>query len=443
MLYAEVLIIVAISIIKTYLVSDRFRRREGIRIVMILISIIGSELAAFCLPLNEISLLEYVMVAVYILTFVGIYKEKNSYGWCMFLFFLLCEVEIIAEGILKLILFLINETCSEVLFFWITQGISFLIIMSMAYVLKKANRHNQKLSFNNSRKIYSVLLFIFALIISFTVSFANAAEEYFPTTRYHVFLLIFSILAGSTVCFMILMAFYLQRINVRLSENVETEKELRSMENNFYNLMQEKEEETRKYRHDMIGHLIHLEELSKDEDMESLRKYIRCMTGEIDEIQRRAVQTGNRHFDVILNYYASKMGKDVKQQYIGTVQLNEGQINEYDLCTILSNLMQNVLEEFDRIGNMREKIFQMEFAQGTEYLKIVVRNTMSAEKSGKDLSEILQTSKDDKNNHGYGIQNITRTIQALSGTYENDTENEMFVTRIMLPTIDFSNCSSS
>ena len=43
---------------------------------------------------------------------------------------------------------------------------------------------------------------------------------------------------------------------------------------NYYKQLLKKESETRKYRHDMVNHLVYLQEVLKNDQAENARKYV-------------------------------------------------------------------------------------------------------------------------------------------------------------------------
>ena len=57
-------------------------------------------------------------------------------------------------------------------------------------------------------------------------------------------------------------------MNEKMKETVDIEKRLRNSQKNYYEMLLQKEEETRKYRHDITNHLMCLKALADDKKTE-------------------------------------------------------------------------------------------------------------------------------------------------------------------------------
>ncbi len=433
MIHVGIIIIFIISVIKSYFITERFHAKSGLRTWILAITFVLLEAFAYITPFSNISTMEYAMVIVYIMTDVAIYKRRGSLGGLLFLLFLQIEVETVTEGVLNLILFIVKGSLSKLPYFVVVQIISFIVIMGIAIGMRYSVRSSEELKFSTSWKIYSILLFIVSLIISFVVSCLRSLESYYSSTRYHVAVMIITIAAGVAVCFLILMAFYLQRMNALLNQHLENERELRKMQQRYQELVQEKEDETRRFRHDMSGHLLHLSILASEEKSSVISEYLTRLNNELLSIQKYNIQTGNKHLDILMNYYLSKFDNTVKIEYTGQMNLHNSEIDEYDLCIVITNLMTNIMDEFVRIGEDLEKTIRIEIEQGTEFYKMIISNTVEKNKIGKSMEEILKSQKKNPKDHGYGIYNIRQAIQRMSGSYNNRIEQGMYITEITLP----------
>jgi sensor histidine kinase regulating citrate/malate metabolism len=192
--------------------------------------------------------------------------------------------------------------------------------------------------------------------------------------------------------------------------------------------MLEREESTRKYRHDMNNHLICLNQLAKEGTSNSVQEYISNMQNQVLDIQSKVFKVGNEILDAILNYHLSMLDKDVKVEIIGFCS-EITMINNVDLCTIFANLIQNAVEELKKESS-GEKYFKVIIQTGKEFIKIEIINTISDKSYQK--SNLLRSEKKDKRNHGIGLGNVRQTVEKNGGSFETTISNHIFVARVIL-----------
>ena len=105
------------------------------------------------------------------------------------------------------------------------------------------------------------------------------------------------------------------------------------------------------------------------------------------------------------------------------------EIDNVSLCSIYTNLLKNAIEELTRI-NAGTKLLKVEFMQGTQFLSIEIRNSLSGDSAKK--SNLLETEKEDKRNHGIGLKNVKRTVKEYGGEFETRIEKDVFIARVIL-----------
>jgi hypothetical protein len=62
----------------------------------------------------------------------------------------------------------------------------------------------------------------------------------------------------------------------------------------------EKEEDTRRYRHDENGHLVCLQHLLECQKYAEAKEYLATMQGQVRTMQNKSYQVGNEVFDAVL-----------------------------------------------------------------------------------------------------------------------------------------------
>lgn len=154
-------------------------------------------------------------------------------------------------------------------------------------------------------------------------------------------ILLFSMLA------LAIFIIYVNDMNKKMKKYLEMEKTLKDTQKNYYEAMLAKEEDTRRFRHDVLNHLITLEELAKKGQMESIVGYIEEVQGHIVRIQKKCYSVGNTIIDAFLNYYVQMLEDNVEVKVIGCLT-QEVSISDADLSTVFSNLIKNSIEELKK-----------------------------------------------------------------------------------------------
>ena len=220
---------------------------------------------------------------------------------------------------------------------------------------------------------------------------------------------------------------------------IDNEKALGRMQKSYYDALLEKEADTRKYRHDMINHMICLDEMVKNEKYDEVRTYIRDMCDGLNNIRNKTYSVGNDIIDILTNHYVNLVDEETKVSVTGLMTCD---IDSMKLCTIYSNLLQNAVEELAKCEG--ERLLDISFTQGEKYIKISISNSLSEENDEELHTSILSTSvlrmksfkstKKDKGNHGLGLKNVKKTIEDMNGRFEVSKDNGLFRVNVYLKT---------
>ena len=102
-----------------------------------------------------------------------------------------------------------------------------------------------------------------------------------------------------------------------MKKYLETEKLLRQTQKSYYETMLQKEEDTRRFRHDIINHLMCLRQLITEEKQVLAVDYIENLQNDMIKIQDKCQNIGNLVIDSILNYNIQLLGEDVSVTVVG------------------------------------------------------------------------------------------------------------------------------
>lgn len=282
------------------------------------------------------------------------------------------------------------------------------------------------------RKWMVLLIILMTLEMILTAAGLNYTKRYISDNRFREFAGIFSSGAYFAICVLVVFFIYIKNVNEKLEQTAETERRLKEIQENYYEAMLKREEETRKYRHDLKNHLICLDGLAREEHAEKTAVYVGSMLKQAAFVQQKFYDTGNKILDSLVNYYGAIIEPDAKLTVSGKIA-RDLELTDADLCTVFGNLLQNAAEGLTQVQN-EEKYIRVQLEQGREYLRIKIENSASlTEITGEQfLNKFLKTTKRDKRNHGIGIRNVRDTLKRYSGTLEVKREPRKFIAEIIL-----------
>lgn len=210
-----------------------------------------------------------------------------------------------------------------------------------------------------------------------------------------------------------------------LSRDVYREKEMitrRHLESQVehYRYLENRERETKKFRHDIRSHMQMLGILYQEQNNEAFKQYIEEINGRVDQFAAH-ILVGNGIVDAMLNkYYDEAQQKGICIKVEGRFPA-DCKVSAYDLCTIFSNLLTNAIRaEEDYHGKEIDVLCKY---TDTDIL-IVVENDYTQIK--KDGNGRLQTSKEDDANHGFGLEIVEECVERNHGQMDIQIEQNRF-----------------
>jgi sensor histidine kinase YesM len=310
---------------------------------------------------------------------------------------------------------------SEVIERYTTNILTLLFLFILSRLLKRnVNGKIEKISVPYF-VFFLVLTFIDTLIITFLSQFVfkqvdvgNKALVYFAF--------------GGTVIGMLIQIVLVMLLAV--SRNVYKEKEelsnkYLSEQNEHYAYLEERESETKRFRHDIKSHMVLLNDFLEDRECEKAKEYIYKVYGELNKLGK-VISVNNGIVNAILNRYSSDAQKEHVKLHIKGQLPEECHIEAFDLCTIFSNLLSNALEA---AKESEGKSIEVECGYTTDMVFIIIQNDYSGNVEGSDGK--FFTNKRNKEYHGFGLQNIERSVKKYFGNM-NIEASDKFIVRIRM-----------
>lgn len=193
-----------------------------------------------------------------------------------------------------------------------------------------------------------------------------------------------------------------------------------------YEYLNEREKETKKFRHDIRGHLYFLNKLKKEEKNQEFEEYFQDIIGKVDDLGN-SINVGNDIVNAVLNKsYAEAESKNIKMNVRGHFPFHCN-ISAYNLCTIFFNLLNNAIEAADKT----EKKEIWVICQYTEKVIIVEIGNYYCDSNKLDKNR-LQTTKGEKEYHGWGMKNVEDSVADCKGLMDIEIEDNKFIVSITL-----------
>lgn len=217
--------------------------------------------------------------------------------------------------------------------------------------------------------------------------------------------------------------FFTQR-NVYKEKEAITDKYLNEQKNH-YEYLENREKETKKFRHDLRSHMEVISNMANNHEYERMNSYLEKMHMKIDTFGN-IVTVQNGIVDAIINqYYAKAEQSNVKMEVKGRFPA-DCMIDAYDLCTIFSNILSNA---FEAAIETEEKFISVECRYTDTNIIIAVRNSYNSERNNG--SSQWKTQKEDTDYHGYGLENIRDSVDKYHGVFDIETKDNMFILTIL------------
>lgn len=197
----------------------------------------------------------------------------------------------------------------------------------------------------------------------------------------------------------------------------------------LYNSMRENYNIQRQRTHEYKNQIVCMDMLMKKKDYSKLEDYIGNISDGLDA-QLDMVDTNNDVVNAILN---AKYYEAIKNDVLFVLKINDLsdiKASDEDIVTILSNLLDNAIEAAKQC-NVGKRTVKIKLLSEDDVLTIAVSNTYKTEPM---LTEdgYIRTTKNNKEEHGWGIRNIVATLEKYDAEYIIDYKNGEFVFSIMM-----------
>lgn len=239
----------------------------------------------------------------------------------------------------------------------------------------------------------------------------------------------FAILICSCMLIINISVFYLYNVlienYIHLRDNDIYKQQTYAYQNQLEVIM-ESQNRVRALKHDMRNHILALQVLVQKNEMREADKYLDSMQTFMNNPQEY-VKTGNDTVDSLLNYKIQK-ANEVLNVVETKISIPESlSLRSFDLNVVLGNLLDNAIDASMQTEDKELKI-SIRLDKGILFLNIC--NSCQGIAGGR--RDFLETTKEDKVNHGIGLKNVRRIVEKYHGDMEFLCENGSMETDIMM-----------
>jgi sensor histidine kinase regulating citrate/malate metabolism len=232
---------------------------------------------------------------------------------------------------------------------------------------------------------------------------------------------------GIVVVALLFLILYFYRAFYDSRREEELTKLEKTRQREYFSKLLKREEETRRFRHDILNDLLELQNYCNHKNYEQMENYLERMLGTVEEISHSTYDVGNDIVNTVINYYFQPLRKHCHIEVSGYMS-EKSSIEERDLCVLSANLMKNAAE---RAGKMKDGEIKVSIKEGKKYLCLQVKNSFEGEVYF-DKKGLPITTKPDKRNHGIGTRNIAEVVEKNGGTYQAEAKDGMYAVEIYL-----------
>lgn len=228
--------------------------------------------------------------------------------------------------------------------------------------------------------------------------------------------------------FIICSAYFYYRLRQIRQEQENTALQNKLLAKN-YQVAKESYESNARLYHDMGNHFSIIQSYLADGKVEEAQAYL-------DRLGKdRAAYSVERFTGIeAVDYILSQKAELARQRNIETSihaeYPKDCKIDPIDLCTILTNLLDNAIEACEKLPQSSTKKMSVTIRRINQFVIIQIANSCMEEPA--IIKGNYVTSKADKRHHGWGIKNVKSAVEKYHGTMEFEYSENVFTVSVML-----------
>ena len=196
----------------------------------------------------------------------------------------------------------------------------------------------------------------------------------------------------------------------------------------YYNqclLMQETSEHLQRFKHEINNQFISMKEMISKGMYNELTDFLNNLTSRL-EFEKIYSNTGNVVVDSIINYKLNLLSNvQIATEIAVPATLN---LNVNDLVIILGNILDNAVNALNGDLYDSKLYIKVVYSQG----RLIIKETNTYQTQICYENGEIQSSKQNKNSHGFGLKNIEEAVKRNEGYMEINHNENIFSIDIIL-----------
>ncbi|WP_408072564.1 sensor histidine kinase [Butyrivibrio sp. JL13D10] len=260
-------------------------------------------------------------------------------------------------------------------------------------------------------------------------AFERASGEYFWNRYpvYHEMRALFGVIAFLT---MIAVIYFYQKIKTSEEEvlqNSLVNSQIDELSGHVHT-MEKIYSDIRGIRHDTNNHIMVLGNLIKENNYNQALQYLNDWSEDFHIVDINA-KTGNPVTDIVISE-KQRQAEEVGIRFVDDFHYpEEGKVESIDVGVILNNALSNAIRAAEGQDN---PFVEIKSWRSGDMFMIQVRNSFSGVLLIPDEDGLVETSKPDRDKHGFGMKNMRRIAEKYYGTTQLEQEDGMAVFTAMM-----------
>lgn len=327
-----------------------------------------------------------------------------------------CVISLLNQLVKIVVLQFINSDINDKM---MSSFFRYIFIFTIIYIVGRLKHLTHK----NTSQLSLPYLVLIIMVISIDTSVIVLIGYYFfsQTATFRpsrIFILYCLVIAG--IAIQIFLLIYMINSRNQYHENEKLAKYHLENQLKYYEYLEQKNYETRKFRHDMRSHLYMLQHLCEEDRTSEYKSYLNDITANFEHIST-SVSVNHGIADAVLNkYYYEAQNHNITLHVDGHFppQCN---LSAYDVCTIFSNLLDNAMDAV--IASSGSDIhFSCRYTD-REIILVFENDFKNIE---FDSHGNPRTHKKDPTRHGFGLKNVEDCVNKNHGYMNIDTSDNHF-----------------
>lgn len=303
----------------------------------------------------------------------------------------------------------IFETCMTLILFWVVH--------------KFFGKMIQHAKMQISRRIWMMLCLIAFTTIGMVVM-SMIVVSYRSTPLENVL-----VVGLMLICLLSILSVFFIIEQIAKGTQAMLQKQQLEWEMAYYNDLQEKQDETRKFLHDMKNHVGVVQGMLYAERVEEAKSYLGQLTGHLGTKSMK-VYCQHHVANAILSNKVKKM-EELGIAYEILCDLPENlKMSEVEIGSILANTIDNAIEANMKIQSPEEKRVEIRSRMhGEQWIYEIINPKVHPIR--REHKRFLSTKEDHKN-HGYGLRQVQDIVKRYDGLLEITCEGNTFEILMMI-----------